>query len=175
MKNTRRIKKFLGSNKREVRFFYLFILFFLLGLIFYHFSSSYTTPFLVYKLHAEMCSKIINILTPDEKTFANNSTVGSGNFTITIDRGCDGKESLLLIIAAFCAFPMGIKQKIYGTLLGILIMYFSNLVRIVLLYYSIKYKPEIFEVMHVYLGQIFIIFIGILFFVIWTEKIARIN
>ena len=49
-------------------------------------------------------------------SFARGDIIGSGGFTIRIAQGCEGTEGILLIIAALCAFSMGIKQKISGML-----------------------------------------------------------
>ncbi len=170
-----RIKIIIRSNRREIRFIFLFILFFSVCQTLHYLTSSYTTSFFVNKLHVLSCSKIINIITPEENTFVQNNIIGSGIFKLEIVRGCEGIEGILLIIAAICAFYMGVKQKIFGILIGSLIIYFSNLARIIVLYYTVKYKPALFEFMHIYIGQTFIILIGILFFITWISKYARIN
>lgn len=173
MKSSLRIKIFLKSHKKEARFVFLFIIFFLLLQILHYSVRSYTSPLLVHKLNANVSSKVINIITPDEQAFARGHTIGSGNFAIAIAEGCEGIEGILLIVAALCAFPMGIKQKISGIMLGSMIIYLSNLVRIAVLYYTLKYKPGIFDVTHVYVGQTFIIFVGVLFFITWITIFAK--
>lgn len=170
-----RIRIFLKSNRIAIRFFFLFILFFISGLALHYLARPYTTPFLIHKLNAGMSSKIINVLTPDEKTFVQGMIIRSGTFTLEIKEGCEGIEGMLLIIAAICAFQMGVKEKISGVLAGILIIYLFNLLRIIVFYYTIKYKPDIFDVMHMYIGQSVIIFVGVLFFIMWISKFARIN
>jgi len=70
---------------------------------------------------------------------------------------------------------MGIKQKIGGIVTGSVILYAANLVRIIVLYYTLKYKPAMFDVAHVYIGQTFIIFIGILFFMAWIGVFSRVH
>ena len=164
------IKRIIRSNKKEIRFVFLFFLFFVLGQFIHYFSRSYTTPFLVYKLHAGISSKIINIITPSERTFAEGETIGSGNSTLKLAQGCEGVEGLLLVIAAVCAFQAGIRQKIGGILVGSLVIYVANIARIVVLYYTFKYEQSIFEIMHIHVGQTFTIFVGLLFFVAWASK-----
>ena len=175
MKNSLRIKIFLKSHKREIRFVLYFVLFFLLLQIAHYSLQKYTSPLLVHKLNAEVSSKIINFITPSEKSFARGDIIGSGGFTIRIAQGCEGTEGILLIIAALCAFSMGIKQKISGMLAGSLIIYLANLVRITALYYTLKYKPGMFDLIHVYVGQTFIIFIGVLFFIVWISRFAELD
>ena len=167
------IKRIIRSNKKEIRFVFLFFLFFVLGQSVHYVSRSYTTPFLVHKLHAGISSRIINIITPGERTFAEGDVIGSGNSTLKIAQGCEGIEGLLLIIAAICAFHAGVKQKIGGILVGSLVIYVANIARIVVLYYTLKYEQSIFEIMHIHVGQTFTIFIGLLFFVAWAMLIGN--
>jgi len=175
MNTSLRTKIFLKSHKREIQFVLYFILFFLLLQIAHYSLKSYTSPILVHKLNTEVSSKIINFITPDEKTFTRGNTIGSGGFSIRIAQGCEGTEGILLIIAALGAFSMGIKQKISGMLVGTLVIYVSNLVRITTLYYTLKYKPGMFDLIHVYVGQTFIILIGVFFFIAWINKFAELD
>ena len=164
---------FLKSHKREVRFVLYFILFFI-GFQIVHYSvRSYTSPLLVHTLNAQVSSRIINFITPDEKSFSHGNIIGSGGFTIRIAQGCEGIEGILLITAALCAFPLGIKQKISGIILGSFIIYIANLIRIAVLYYTLKYRPGLFDLAHVYVGQTFIIFVGVLFFIAWITNFAQ--
>jgi len=173
--NMLRLRIFIQTNKREIRFFLLFVLFFLIGQSLLYVSRSYTIEFMV-NHNAWMSSKIINVFTPDEKTYNQGSRIrGSRNFSINVEEGCDGIESMLIVIAAIWAFHMGVKEKIFGTLIGTFIIYLANLSRIIILYYTLKYKAGIFDIMHIYVGQIVIILIGVVFFIIWASRFAKIN
>ena len=163
------IRAFVKLNRREIRFFLLFILFFILGQALHYSIRTYTSPFIVHKLNAEVSSRVINFLTPKEKAYAMGRTIGSTNFSLGIAEGCEGTEGILLVVAAVCAFPMGIKQKTGGILAGALVIYLANLCRIVGLYYALKYRPDLFDIIHVYVGQTFIIFVGLLFFIFWIN------
>jgi exosortase/archaeosortase family protein len=67
---------------------------------------------------------------------------------------------------------MRILPKVAGILAGSLVLYLANLVRITGLYYTLKYRPGLFDLAHVYIGQTFIICVGILFFLTWITKFA---
>ena len=175
MKWTLPIKIFINSKKREIRFFLLFLLFFFLGQAAHYSVRDYTTPLLVYKLNAQVSSKIINIITPSEKTFVRENVIGSRDFTIRIAEGCEGIEGILLLAAAIFAFPMGFMKKVYGVLAGCLMIYASNLLRIIALYYTLKYKPDMFDTMHIFIGQTFIILVGLAFFIIWINYFGKIK
>jgi len=173
MKSSLRTRIFLKSHKGEIRFVLYFILFFIALQIVHYSIRSYTSPLLVHTLNAGVSSRIINFITPGEKSFSRGGLIGSGTFTIRIAQGCEGIEGILLITAALCAFSMGMKQKIGGVLVGALILYVANLARIVALYYTLKYRPDMFDLAHVYIGQTFIVFVGILFFMAWITRFAR--
>lgn len=169
------VKYFFNSKKREIRFFLLFILFFVAGQAAHYSMRWYTTPILVYKLNAQASSKIINILAPGENTFVRENVLGSRNFSIRIAEGCEGTEGILLLAAAILAFPMGFWKKLLGVLGGSLIIYVSNLVRIISLYYVLKYKPDMFDTMHVFIGQTFIIIVGLAFFIAWIYHFGKLR
>jgi len=164
---------FLTAHSAEVRFVLYFILFFIALQVLHYSVRSFTTPLLVYRLNAQVSSRIINVITPEEQSYARDDMIGSGSFSIKIAQGCEGIEGILLITAALLAFNMGIKQKIAGIVAGSVILYGANLVRIIVLYYTLKYKPAMFDVAHVYIGQTFIIFVGILFFMAWIKVFSR--
>jgi len=173
MKTSFRTRIFLKTYREEIRFVLYFILFFLVLQIANYSIRSYTSPLLVHTLTAGVSSRIINFITPGEKSFARGAYIGSGTFTIQIAQGCEGIDGILLVAAALCAFNMGIRRKIVGILVGSLVMYMANLARTIGLYYTLRYRPDMFDVAHVYIGQTFIIFVGILFFMAWITKFAR--
>ena len=173
MKTSFRTRIFLKTYREEIRFVLYFILFFLVLQIANYSIRSYTSPLLVHTLTAGVSSRIINFITPSEKSFARGASIGSGTFSIAIAQGCEGIDGILLVTAALCAFNMGIRRKIGGILVGLLVMYMANLARTIGLYYTLKYRPNMFDLAHVYIGQTFIILVGILFFMAWITQFAR--
>lgn len=173
MKNTTQTYAKIFPNRRVTRFFLLLIVFFFIGQILHFFSRSFTTPLLVHTLTASVCSIIINTLTPGENTHSREALIGSESHAIDISEGCEGIEGILLLTAAILAFYAGIKEKILGIVAGSVILYISNLIRITGLYYIFKYKPVLFDVMHIFAGQTFIIFVGIIFFILWINTCAE--
>ncbi|RLB79198.1 MAG: hypothetical protein DRH24_13175 [Deltaproteobacteria bacterium] len=169
------LKIFVKSNRKEIRFFLFFILLFISVQAIHYVVYPFTVPLFVHKLNAEASSMIINLITPEEKSFVENRTIQSGSFKVKVIGGCEGTEGMLLLVAAIWAFNMSIRKKIIGSLVGCFVVYLSNLVRIVVLFYCLKYKPDTFDVVHVYIGQIFIIFIALLFFIVWASKFGGID
>ena len=173
MKTSVRARIFLKTYRTEIRFVLYFILFFLVLQIANYSIRSYTSPLLIHTLTAGVSSRIINFITPGEKSFARGASIGSGTFTIAIAQGCEGIDGILLVTAALCAFNMGMRRKIVSILVGSSVMYVANLARTIGLYYTLKYKPDMFDLAHIYIGQTFIILVGILFFMAWIMKFAK--
>ena len=167
------VRVFFRNYRREIRFFLLFVLFFFVGQGIHYTTRSYTAPVLVNFLNAGVASEIINAVTPGEKTRVEGNVIVSGTFQLNIAQGCEGIEGFLLIAAAILAFYMGTRQKLLGILTGFLVIYMANLLRIIALYYVLKYRPGLFDFMHIFVGQTFIIVIGLVFFVFWINAFAR--
>ena len=163
----------MSRNGRELKFVAGFILFFLIGQAGNYFLRRYAGDMVIHSLNAVPASFIINILTPHEKTFVRNISICGRNVSMTIMRGCEGTEGMVLVLAAVLAFPAGVKQKLPAVVLGILIVYLANLSRIVLLFYSLRYAPDLFQTMHIYVGQVYIIAVGLMYFLVWATRILQ--
>lgn len=167
------LRRLVRSNAREIRFFIGFVVLFVLLQAAHYFTRSYTAPFLVDTMTTRASSTLINIITPGEKTVVRDGAI-IGGATVEIMRGCEGIEGMLLLIAAVLAFPARIRFKIYGIIGGIFFIYIFNLARIAGLYYTIRYNPTLFDMMHIYVGQTVIIIISLIFFIFWVSRIERI-
>jgi exosortase family protein XrtM len=163
------VKRFYQANQREINFVLFFILFFVCGQGIYYLSKSYMAPVVVHKLNANVSSMLINWIHPAEKTTVHKNEIRSVGLRMIIEEGCEGTEGIILVIAALMAFEMPVLIKFFGIVLGSLLLYMSNLVRIVALYYSLRYRPEFFDVLHMYIGQSFYIFVGAVFFIFWIQ------
>lgn len=76
------------------------------------------------------------------------------NVLFKISKGCAGK-SLLFLYAAFIAiFPQNdLKKKLIFLFLGLIIIHEYNVLRIVALSLSLKYRPDWYDFLHIYLFQ----------------------
>ncbi|ETR68629.1 MAG: hypothetical protein OMM_04451 [Candidatus Magnetoglobus multicellularis str. Araruama] len=167
------IKRFYQTNRREMQFVIFFIVFFICGQGVYYLSKSYMAPIVIHRLNAGVSSYLINWIHPGEKTTVHKNEIQGIGFRMIIEEGCEGTEGIILVVAALLAFEMTPGIKIMGIVFGTLLLYLSNLVRIVALYYSLRYKPELFDILHMYIGQSFYIFVGAVFFVFWIQIATR--
>lgn len=174
MNNTNQLSK-IKIYAKEIRFFVFFIFLFFSLQTLHYVARPYITPFVVHTLTTSGSSKLINIIMPKENTSSHKAYLSSGHFKLKIARGCEGIEGVIILLAAILAFPAGIKSKLFGIIGGVFVLYFLNLFRIAGLYYTLKYKPVLFDMMHVYVGQTLIILFAFLYFIAWLNIQMNIN
>jgi len=112
---------------------------------------------------------IINIINPDENVLPIEHRLVSSDVRLSVLNGCEGTEMLFLIIAAILAYRSSWKHKAHGLILGIMLVYLANQVRIVSLYFSLNYQREWFAALHGFIGPTIIIAIGCLFYLWWSK------
>ena len=114
------------------------------------------------------CSKLIHFIAPMEQVSAVLNHLQSPVADLEIVRGCDGAGAVFLVMAAILAFPASVKRKLIGLVLGILLMYSLNLIRISGLYFVVAYHNDWFQIIHTYLAPTLLIIVACLFFAWWA-------
>ena len=74
-----------------------------------------------------------------------------------------------LLAAAVIAFPAELRSKIGGLALGILLLQFFNLLRIVTLFWIGEHFPSVFQRAHEVVWPGFLITITIVIWIIWVR------
>jgi exosortase family protein XrtM len=125
-------------------------------------------PVLNRDINARSAASLINTLTPDTKVHVDGYAIGMGQTFVRVSAGCDGLDSLLMILAAIAVYPMPLGRKLLGLGLATLLVYSLNVCRIAGLWYCLKYRPVWFDTAHQTVGQTVIIVACVLFFALWT-------
>ena len=168
------IKRFLNRNRKECTFFIIFISIFIALQSLYYFSRPLKVPSTLQNVNTRISSAVINLITPKEQTYAQGTAIKSrGNTLMSVAWGCEGTEGIFMLIAALMAYSMKRKWKLYGILAGTALLFFLNIFRLVILFYTLRFIPKLFDIMHVYVGQTFIIFFAVLFFVLWINAVTK--
>jgi len=115
----------------------------------------------------------INLLNSNEHVFAHGHRLVSPYVRLSVLNGCEGTESLFLIIAAILAFKARWRDKLAGLLLGAIVIYLANQWRIVALYFALRHDRELFSALHGYIAPVLIIAIGCLFYLVWIQWSLR--
>lgn len=100
------------------------------------------------------------------------TVITSSRFGVNINNGCNGVEAMLILLASIVAFPASLKARLAGLALGALVVQLLNAVRIVTLYLLGAYQPKLFDMFHTAVWQILVILSAILFFLIWSARVA---
>jgi archaeosortase B (VPXXXP-CTERM-specific) len=105
-------------------------------------------------------------------SYAGNLVVFHG-FSVKIIVECTGIYEILIFSAAVLAFPTSIRKKLIGLLLGGPLLYFFNVIRIVVLIIVGRYWFSIFDFMHIYFWQATLILMITSVWLLWIFKVVR--
>lgn len=97
----------------------------------------------------------------------------TNHFAISIERGCNGVEAVIILVSAMLAFPAPWKHRLIGIGLGFLAIQALNLVRIISLFYLGQWNRVWFDWFHLYLWQALIVLDALVAFLIWLRYLPR--
>lgn len=96
--------------------------------------------------------------------------IASPEFTVSILNVCNGLEATAIFFATVLAFPASWKNKLIGLAIGYPVIYLINILRIAALF-LIGYKvPRVFETVHYYYAQAFVILATVGVWLVWVSK-----
>ena len=99
----------------------------------------------------------------------------NGKVVAKIVEGCTSIAIMILFLSFIVAFSGGLKKTILFGVIGLLLIYATNIFRIVFMALAIYHYPEYTKILHdiVFPGMIY----GMVFFlwIIWVNKFATIN
>lgn len=97
----------------------------------------------------------------------------SNGFAISIERGCNGIEAIIILVSAMLAYPASWRYKALGIGLGFLAIQALNLVRIISLFYIGQWNRTWFDWFHLYLWQALIVLDALVAFLLWLRWMPR--
>ncbi|MBD3299698.1 MAG: exosortase H, partial [candidate division Zixibacteria bacterium] len=92
--------------------------------------------------------------------------------SVTVATGCNGAEAFSLFCAAVLALPTRFTRKLIGLGLGLVGILIVNEIRIIGLVIVAVVRPDYLFEAHNYVGQTFVIVMGIALWVYWAERYA---
>lgn len=123
-------------------------------------------------LIVKSATAFINALTPSVNAAAAGARILAKGGGINISSGCEGTEALFLLIAAIFACPFGWRVRVIGMLLGTLLIFALNQIRIVSLFYAYRYDQGWFDLLHHKVAPLALIAAGSMFFLLWSTRHA---
>ncbi len=103
----------------------------------------------------------------------NGAFIYSREFSIEVVSGCTGLFVFLFLLAAVIAFPSAWKAKGKAILLGGVLIFVLNQVRLLTLYFIGRAFPSFFDDMHIYVWQGVIIVIVAFYWYSWAARAPR--
>lgn len=116
---------------------------------------------------------LINAISGPGTVVSAGHTLQGSSGRLSVLNGCEGTESLFLLVAAIVAFPMSWRSKILGALCGAVLVFVLNQIRIVGLYFVLRRPGNLFEILHGVVAPIIIVAAGCAFFLFWIERARR--
>ncbi len=160
------------KNTRPVVFILLFLGLFVIQSYVYHLArGTWVEHWLIDEITVKPSALLLDKLLPKDNVQAHGQKLVSQTTSITVLNGCEGTESMFLLIAAILAFRAAVKHKLAGIFLGVVFIFLLNQIRIVSLFIALKYNREWFHWLHAYIGPTLIIIFSCIFFLSWLHVI----
>lgn len=115
-------------------------------------------------------ASVIDYLWPEQQIVAQNNSLIASHGRLNVLNGCEGLETLFLLIAAFFAYPLPWKNRSVGIGLSILLVYFVNQARIIFLWWAIQEHPTWFGTLHGAVLPLILIAIALVFFMAFLPQ-----
>jgi exosortase H (IPTLxxWG-CTERM-specific) len=122
---------------------------------------------------ATISSWLIDLFDNDAIAMGKVIQSASTGFAVSIERGCNGLEAVIILFAALFAFPAPWKHRVVGFLIGFVAIQALNLVRIISLFYIGQWSQLWFDWFHHYLWQALIILDALVVWLIWLRYLPR--
>jgi exosortase H (IPTLxxWG-CTERM-specific) len=101
------------------------------------------------------------------------TVIRSPRFAVNIENGCNGVETMLIFLSAVLAFPAPWRSRLLGVAIGMVAIQLVNLVRVVALFLTGAYLPDLFNASHTVVWQTVVILCGVLLWILWADRFAR--
>jgi len=122
---------------------------------------------------AQISAWLIKLFDSDVQSYGKIIQSTANGFAVSIERGCNGIEAVIILVAALAAFPSTWTQKLVGFAFGFVAIQALNLVRIISLFYMGQWSMIWFEWFHLYLWQALIIIDALVVWLLWLRWISR--
>lgn len=157
----------------ELRFALVFLLLFFVLQYSYSASRGSAVEHVVIDLATVLPSAVaINLIAPDAGARASGNRIVSPHGSLSVRNGCEGTETVFLLLAAIAAFKAPWRHKLKGAFLGTLIVYGLNQGRIIALFFAAQHERKWFDLLHGTIAPTLIIVLSVLFFLWWTSQSA---
>jgi exosortase/archaeosortase family protein len=124
-------------------------------------------------LNASVSADVLRLF--GEEATSSGMVLSSPRYQLTIKRGCDAIQAsgFFALLVAASPLSVGMGRRALWMIGGTLFLLLVNLLRIISLYYTGIWYPQLFEVMHVEVWQVAFIVLPILLWLYWIRRVGR--
>lgn len=120
---------------------------------------------------ASISSQILNFLGIKTIIIDYDTIYFSNDVALKIILECTGLYEMIILSSVVLSYPTTIKNKFYGIILGIVIIYILNMIRLISISYVLLYHIDKFNFIDKYLWQISLVVFISLAYIIWLKLI----
>lgn len=161
-------RKWNGGTVRFLIIFFSCLSVFAIAYLFLRSSAAFVP---ILDFNAMAASSTLNLF--GASTYANGAIVSSSDFTFRVTPECTSIIFTGIFISIVLAWPSKIREKLIGIAIGIAVLLFLNLVRLITLFYIGSAFPDFLDIAHFFLWQILMILLTIGLWLLWSAKIVR--
>jgi exosortase family protein XrtM len=126
--------------------------------------------FVVDGLFVAPAAATVNVLAPGTRAAAEGRAIASPEARLRVLRGCEGIETILLVVAAVLAFPATWRQRAGGLIVGVVLGYALSIGRLAFLFLSLRYFAATYEWTHGLIAPLVPVGALALFFLAWSGR-----
>ena len=112
---------------------------------------------------------ILDWLTPSYSVTTSNTRILSPLANLNVLKGCEGTEVLLILYAAIIAVRRPLHATLIGLIVGSLVVFILNQLRIVALYFVVAWHRDWFEAVHGFAAPMLIVVLCGFGFLLWLR------
>lgn len=147
-----------------------------LYILFQVFLSSF-----IYSKFSFVTNSLLNLSTGILNFFGYEASYSYANFflyikgvpVILIGNVCNGLDLMYLLVILIWCYPIGLIHKIWFSVVGVLVLHFINLVRVICLTLNYWHFRQSFEFNHKYLFVVIVYGLMFLLWYMWVAKFGR--
>jgi exosortase H (IPTLxxWG-CTERM-specific) len=108
-----------------------------------------------------------------QNSHVTGSTIQGSVVSLTIERGCDALDPILVLCAGVLAYPASWRCKAVGLALGVPAIMFLNVVRILSLYAIQLKAPALFNPVHLDIWPVVFVILAGLLWISWIRWVLK--
>lgn len=112
----------------------------------------------------------IDTIDPGLNIVADGSRLYATGGGINVLNGCEGTDVAFLLMAALGVAPVAWRHRLMGMVVGLVLVFVTNQVRVALLFYAFRHDRVLFDALHGIVTPLLLMAVAALFFASWLAS-----